>query len=304
MRHLLPDGRGTDVLGTCLSWTDADVVIDRDQPGSGETGPVRIAVSTIITGKPIPPRASVRSRLSPREVEEHVLSLWPEVETASIGDWQLRAAPAYEGRRRRRGNSALAMGDPGVPVAEAAERIVGFYRERGQEPLAQAVAGSPEESALLAYGWRALESGRAHCQLASVPRALRAATSASNRRSVAPDGANSRRDVPLTAGYKEEGSRVEVTLTDGHGRTAARGRAALDGDWVGLHDLYVDPDRRREGLATAVVANLLDWGASLGATTAWLHVETDNAAAIALYEALGFVTHHMYGYLTTGAPAE
>ena len=46
-----------------------------------------------------------------------------------------------------------------------------------------------------------------------------------------------------------------------------------------------------------MLAELLDWGASLGATTAMLHVETDNAGAIALYEQHGFVTHHTNRYL-------
>ena len=41
---------------------------------------------------------------------------------------------------------------------------------------------------------------------------------------------------------------------------------------------------RAGGLAGQVVDALLEWGAEQGATTAWLHVETDNEAAIALYE--------------------
>ena len=78
----------------------------------------------------------------------------------------------------------------------------------------------------------------------------------------------------------------------------ASGRAVVDGDWLGLHELHVAPDHRRQGLAMAVLHELLEWGAEQGATTAWLHVETDNAPAIALYESLGFVTHHTCRYLT------
>ena len=46
-----------------------------------------------------------------------------------------------------------------------------------------------------------------------------------------------------------------------------------------------------------MLAEVLDWGASLGATTALLHVETDNAAANALYAQHGFATHHTNRYL-------
>ena len=47
----------------------------------------------------------------------------------------------------------------------------------------------------------------------------------------------------------------------------------------------------------ALIAVLLEWGAEQGATTAWLHVETRNAPAQALYESLGFRTHHTMTYL-------
>ena len=72
----------------------------------------------------------------------------------------------------------------------------------------------------------------------------------------------------------------------------------MDGDWVGIHTVDVSPDHRRGGLGTRVVAELLDWGASLGATTAWLHVETHNTGASQLYEGLGFRTHHTARYLS------
>ena len=75
------------------------------------------------------------------------------------------------------------------------------------------------------------------------------------------------------------------------------GRGVLSGDWLLVESVVVDAAERRRGLATAVLAELLDWGASLGATTALLHVETDNEGAIALYERHGFVTHHTNRYL-------
>ena len=46
------------------------------------------------------------------------------------------------------------------------------------------------------------------------------------------------------------------------------------------------------------MAALLEWGAEQGATTAYLQVLGDNAPALALYDGLGFTTHHAYRYLT------
>ena len=36
-----------------------------------------------------------------------------------------------------------------------------------------------------------------------------------------------------------------------------------------------------------MMAALLEWGAEQGASTVWLHVETDNEPALALYAGLG-----------------
>ena len=45
------------------------------------------------------------------------------------------------------------------------------------------------------------------------------------------------------------------------------------------------------------MAELLEWGAERGATTAYLQVLGDNTRAFQLYDGLGFVPHHRYRYL-------
>lgn len=265
----------TDLLGVCTTWGDTTCVV---QPETGP--PVTIALADIVSGKPVPPRPSVRHRVSPLEAQRHVASLWDDLVAEPLGAWVLRVAPPYDGRLRRRGNSVLAMGDPGLPLDEATDRVRAFYARHDREPLAQVETGGDLDTALAALGWRPLSSGEAHCQLASVAGALRSCHAV-----LSPDGVAPR--------YLEQGARMEVTLGGG----TARGRAALDGDWVGIYSVEVDPAHRRRGLATTVLAELLDWGASSGATTAWLHVETDNTGAVALYERHGFVTHHTTHYL-------
>ncbi|CUR56757.1 putative GCN5-related N-acetyltransferase [metagenome] len=273
VRHLLPDGRATDVLGTCTSWGPDSLTIDREGHG-----PVAIALADVVTGKPVPPRASVRARVSAREVEEHVGALWTTIETEPLGDWLLRASPPHGERLRRRGNSALAMAEPGIGWADAAWRVRAFYGAREQTPYVQVQRGSDVERTLATLGFTSDGDGDAHAQLASVARALR---------SVRPSAP----DVP--AELDESPTAVTVTLDAG----AATGRGVLSGDWLLVEGLVVDPAHRRRGLGTAVLAEVLDWGASRGATTAMLHVETVNNGAIALYERHGFVTHHTNRYL-------
>jgi N-acetylglutamate synthase len=273
VRHLLPDGRANDVLGTCTAWGADSLTIDRDGHG-----PVVVALADVVTGKPVPPRASVRARVSAQEVEEHVADLWDSVTTEPLGRWLLRASPPHGGRLRRRGNSALAMQEPGIGWADAAFGVRRFYEALDQTPIVQVQRGSEVEQTLAPLGFAPMGDGDAHAQLASVARALRSV------RASAPD-------VPAT--LDERSRSVTVSVGDG----VATGRGVLSGDWLLVESLVVDAAERRRGLATAVLAEVLDWGASQGATTALLHVETANAGALALYERHGFVTHHTNRYL-------
>ena len=281
VRRLLPGETGptggpafTDVLGTCRSWGDGVAVIE---PASGD--PVVVPIGLIVSGKPVPPRPSVRGRVSAREAESHTAALERGVETSALGEWQLRYEPAPVGRVRSRFNSCLAMGDPGVAVPSAVEQVREFYAARGRTPQLQVEPGSAVEDAVRDLGWTTVPGKDSLFLLASVAQVRRRLPSPPDELSVAVDG-----------------SHLQVVTPD------ARGEAGLDGDWLGLHGLVVEEHARRQGLARAVIAALLDAGAEQGARTAWLHVETSNAPALALYESLGFAEHHRCRYYT--APAD
>ncbi|MFI2708043.1 hypothetical protein ACH5WX_10895, partial [Nocardioides sp. CER28] len=128
VRRLVPGETGptggpafTDVLGTCTTWADGVCVV---QPEAGD--PVSIPLALIVSGKPVPPRASPRLRVSVRDAELHTAAL-VGIETTPLGEWQLRFEPAPVGRVRNRFNSCLGLGDPGVPLADAAARVEAFY---------------------------------------------------------------------------------------------------------------------------------------------------------------------------------
>ncbi|WP_300645354.1 N-acetyltransferase [Nocardioides sp.] len=272
----------TDLLGTCLSWSEGFCVVQPDGRGSQE--PVRIALADIVSGKPVPPRPSVRQRVPAREAELRVVRMFPGTQTEPLGEWLLRTDPAPVGRLYKRVNSCLALGAPGLPLAESAATVQQWYAVRDRDPLAQVEAGSDVEAGLLALGWRPLPHGEAELRLGSISRTLRGLR--------ASGGAG---DEAVVAPESDE-ERVLVVVP-GSGEPLAEGRAVLDGDWLGLHDLRVRIDQRRRGLARAVMATLLDWGAERGALTAWLHVETDNVAARSLYDGLGLGVHHVVRYL-------
>jgi ribosomal protein S18 acetylase RimI-like enzyme len=281
VRRVLPGETGpsggpamTDVLGMCESWVDGVVVVRRED---GTT--VTIRTADIVSGKPVPPRPSVRQRVGAREAESHAVQLWPGVLREPLGEWELRTEPEPKDRLRKRANSCLAMGDPGLPLEEAASAVRTFYADRDRPAMVQVEDGSELDAWFGAAGWYVVPGGDSLFLLGSLSRASRLLGGP---------------QPPAT--LRTDGPRAQAAIPD-----QALARAAVDGDWLGVHDLFVEPDLRRRGLARAVMGVLLEWGAEQGATTLWLHVETDNAPAIALYESLGLEVHHACRYL---APAD
>ncbi|MCW2766800.1 MAG: GCN5-related N-acetyltransferase, partial [Nocardioides sp.] len=248
-------------------------------------------------------------RASPREAQVRALALWPDLETRPLGDWVLRRSTASNARRA---NSVLAMGPSGV--ADDYDRVVEFYAgPPAQRPIAAVLPDSAEDELFRSHGW-APESNDADTtfQIAGVARALR-----SLRASPTPvdlvetppvvelvetppvveqGGAPAPTGVETPPGSRQPRSPEPQHATARIGDLAS-GVAAYDRGWVGFRGIEVSPEHRRQGLGLEIMAALLEWGAERGATTAYLQVLGDNEPALALYERLGFTTHHSYRYL-------
>jgi len=82
------------------------------------------------------------------------------------------------------------------------------------------------------------------------------------------------------------------------GETVACGQFALEGDLVGLYDVFTTASARGRGLAGRLCKHLLTRARSQGARHAYLQVEGDNHAARAVYRRLGFVDAYAYHYRT------
>ena len=257
----------TDLLGICTSWGDGRCVV---QPESGP--PVTIALADIVSGKPVPPRPSVRQRVSPREAQVRAFALFPDLETEPVGDWVLRRSAGHSARRA---NSVLAFGPSGV--AGDADLVEAYY----DRPVAAVLPDSAEDALFRDRGW-VLESHDADTvfMVGSVAQARR----------------ELRQARPTIPSLVETHPGVATARID----DLASGVAAYADDWVGFRGLEVHPDHRRRGLALGLMDILLEWGAEQGASTAYLQVLGDNAPALGLYERLGFREHHRYRYLTPG----
>ena len=287
----------TDVLGTCESWTHSEIVVRRER---GDL--VTIPRSDIVSGKTVPPRPSPLRRLSAEDADRRAHPGWLPVEQEAVGTWLMRASAGFSNR----GNSVLALGDPGVPLDEALLRITTWYDARGLPARAHVLPDSLAAAAFEAAGWERYEP--TVLMLASLARALRHTPSSE---------VGVQEDPVLDAGWldaderaarhgeaarqvlegsAEAGEVVFATVRDGEGAVSARGRGVFHDDWLGVSSLWTAPDRRGQGLGTAVLRSLLTWGAERGATTAYLQVVEADPAAIRLYESRGFERHHEYAY--------
>jgi ribosomal protein S18 acetylase RimI-like enzyme len=80
------------------------------------------------------------------------------------------------------------------------------------------------------------------------------------------------------------------------GRLVAFALGVVDGDHVGLFDVLVAPEARRQGLARRLTQSVGAWGRAHGARFIYLQVVATNSAALPLYADLGFETVYSYAY--------
>ncbi|MCW2505301.1 MAG: family N-acetyltransferase [Actinomycetia bacterium] len=314
------DGRPvySDILGELREWGDELVV--RTADGRDVTVPRAL----VAAGKriPIPPDRRKAPQLPPEravpgphrsirtaELERVAARGWCGLNTEWLGGWLLRSAGGFTGRA----NSALPLGDPGVPVAEAIGRVERWYRGQGLSPLVQVPL--PAESALrdelLARGWEDAWGAlvkTAGCAeildavpvMAGLPEVVLAAE---------PDagwlGRYHYRGGELPANalavLRTGEHRRFASVLDEHGDTIAVARVALNDGWIGLTAVEVAPAHRRRGLATHLLRAAAEYAVQHAADSAYLQVEDSNDAAQALYGRAGFTVHHTYRYLR--APA-
>ena len=244
-------------------------------------------------------------------LEEVAVAGWPAPDTRWLGRWLLRAAEGFTGRA----NSVLPLGEPGRPLDAALAEVEAWYGERGLP--ARMVIPTPArealDAALAARGWT--DYNHVEVLTADVGVTLAALPEHPDLPPVTVEDAPS--DDWIGAYHYRGGGplpqvgRVIMTgsrrpgfaVVRSGGAVLAIGRASVDDGWVGVTAVEVDPEHRRRGLGGHVMRELLRWAAGHGAESAYLQVARENAAALALYDRLGFARHHRYHYrIVPGGP--
>ena len=243
------------------------------------------------------------------ELERAAALHWRAAEEERLGDWLLRAAGGFTGRA----NSALAIGDPGLPADDALAAVTGWYQARGLRPMIavpQPLSGPPgcldthlkERSwpsrAAPAYVMTARLSSHSPASYPPLPEGTQA------RFDPEPDDAwlgmyhyrgqelpPVARDLLLSAAWQSFAS-----IRDASGEPVAIARLSVAGGWAGITAVEVSPARRREGLGTLITQAACARAAGQGIARVFLQVEVENAPALALYERCGFRYSHRYAY--------
>ncbi|HEY5398960.1 MAG TPA: GNAT family N-acetyltransferase [Trebonia sp.] len=247
------------------------------------------------------------------ELERMAAAHWRGTEEEWLGEWLLRAAGGFTGRA----NSALPLGDPGVPLDEALDYVTGWYGARGlpamiSVPLPLPLAGEGPAAGLDAgltdRGW-GTRPGSAFVMVADLPLAVAGGglpAGAVVAADADPDeawlaryhyrGTDTRppamREVLASA---REQAFMSIRAESG---VLAIARLSIAGGWAGLTAVEVDPDRRRAGLGLAITAAACAEAAERGVRRVFLQVEVGNAGARALYERCRFRYAHRYHYRT------
>jgi GNAT superfamily N-acetyltransferase len=298
LRRRLPDGSATDVIGWLTELGPGQVQL-QDHAGRA----VQLERAEVIAARRAPPARGGRDPLltGAEELQRIALPGWV-AHREPLGDWTLRAGAGFTGRA----NSCLVVGDPGMPVAEAASRIVAFAAAHGIPAWAQVVDGSDSERELRSLGWSDVyvPTDVLVIRLNSLLEGRRLDPRVRLTDTLHPEWlAAYHRSRPSTADpgtlrriLESEPPRAFAGVPDDD-RLIAIGKGHVSRDWLGIAALWTTPEHRGRGWASLVMTGLGHWAARQGARNVYLQVATENRSAHRAYERMGFTRHHGYRYL-------
>ena len=278
----------SDVVGDLLAIDETTATLrSRD-------GLTTVLLASVAIAKLAPPSTADELAL-----ERVAAAGWRAAETAELGGWLLRASDGFTGR----GNSVLPLRPPGMPLDDALVAAQAWYAARGLPVRLQVPVEARRllDAELGERGWA--PSTDVHvlaARLDNLPATPEHGPTVSL--DVTPgegwfaryrDGAGA---LAAARGLLTRHDNVCFAEVRDSGRILAVGRGVVDESWLGVTAVEVDPQHRRQGLASAVMLALRDWAVPQGASRGYLQVSSDNAAAVGLYTALGYWHHHDYRY--------
>jgi N-acetylglutamate synthase len=264
-----------------VSWPDPGTrVTVRYRRPAGSVPPLTDAVGHLLELDPVVrvrTKAGAIVEIAPGDVVALRVLTDAPIRTSQIRALERAAAAAWPGAERAWLDGWLLRAEPEAGLAansalpldvsarpSALPQIVAWYRDRGLTPR----LAIPDRLLSLPPGVSAERTERVLVRDVS---------------SAAPVA----RPEPIVTPEQRSGGRWRAAVTDSPDGTR----------WVGLDAVRAADDRAGAARCEA----LLGWGASRGATRAYIHVDDDDADEIALADSLGFRLHHRRRYVTATA---
>lgn len=238
-----------------------------------------------------------------RQLEAVGFRAWPATSVHYDGTWAIRITAAHASKRL---NSINPL-DPGdtrnIParVELAAQR----FRAYGRRPVFRLSPLAPVEleNYLEGLGWyRQDETIVMTCDLdgLDLSGAIDHIPLQDIGRFVDASIAIHKRQEDMKAGFSELLDSIRpnkgMFVIEEANRPLANLLCVQDGVMAGIFDVGTAEDERRKGHGHVIVKSALKWAAKLGAKKAWLQVEADNVAGLALYRQFGFQEAYRYAY--------
>lgn len=250
-----------------------------------------------------------------RRVEEASLNAWPALQQQFYDGWVLRFAKGFT----KRANSIVPLYTalPGnqVPIEDRVRYCENLYAREQLQTIFRLTSISPYpdlDDFLIQRGYRLLDPAVVQLRQfdTAPPRPeryqdhqpiTRFATvglepwlDTYTKLADVPDSARRLHGAILGGIQALCGFGVLFAGSGANERPVACGLAVAEASFVGLFDIITAPDQRQQGYGRLLVEQLLRWGSTAGANSAYLQMIEANTPAQALYKSLDF--HPLYRY--------
>ena len=284
-----PTGGYRDIVGILQS--ERELITSKSK--SITFSPDEIAIWREI--KPLPDLAGKGAPLSQRIIELEKLSdlTWPAQEIVEYGKWRLRISDGFS----MRANSVLPIGEPPIDLASAVDEITHIYREKKLKPTFSIPLPIFDEldRYLEQHGWNIkIDANFLIRDIGAIEVSSDPQFSIEILDYPSEEWLETNSDQPLEKIMRRYPARYGA-IKIGE-QIIAVGRIATLGSWSIVTRLFVNPSFRGKGVAKNLMNNLLSAAVSDGATKVALQVDNENGAALALYQSMGFTTHHKFVY--------
>lgn len=231
------------------------------------------------------------------------MNAWPAMQTMLYDGWVLRTADGYT----KRANSVYPLYPSEIYLDEKIGFCASFYRTRGLPTvfkMTEASTPADLDSRLDALGYRidsptSVQTLDLNQEKFEMPGDVDLASkdtetwheAFARMNNVDPDHRVTHENI-LRAIMSDKG--YASISVDGH--IIGCGLGILQAGYIGIFDIVIDPDHRKQGHGTRLMEALLAWGKEAGANASYLQVMRNNAPALRLYGKLGFQEQYWYWY--------